>query len=188
MIRKSWKAILSLLAIPALSVAGRSLAQESCCYVQQSNGSSDGLYVMPDAGASASASASSVPEATGKLTAQYYLNSLDTQGEQFQRDLEKAEAKRVVAASVTRPRELAAAGDSPNSTVWTPNAAERVWIPIGAGIGLLVSLLAGGYVWWSRTRFSRTERAVIFAVKRQPAAEAGRAEKQPDEASKRRAA
>ncbi len=170
----SRKGLFVLLAISALATASQAFAQHR-------NGSADGLYAVPDAGASAS----TVPESASKRATESYLSSLDSQGDRFQRDLEKAEAERK-AASAKRPRDLAAAGSS-GGPVWTLSPSQRLWIPIWAGVGLLVSLLAVGYVWWSRTRYSRINRAVLLAVKREPAAGPDLAEKQ-DQPSTRRAA
>jgi hypothetical protein len=154
-----------LLAIPGLAIASRGFAQES-------NGSPDGLYVVPDAGGSASTAQDSASDRSART----YLSSLDSQGEQFQRDLEKADATRNEVASARRMRYLAAGGD-PNWSTWRPGLSERTWMAVLACVGLAVSLAAGGYVWWSRTQFySRANGAVLLALRRELAAKPDGAE------------
>ena len=145
-----------------LAIAGHGFAQESNAFVRASNGSPDGLYAIPDA----TETAGTVQDSTSNRAAQSYLRSLDPQGERFQRDLEKAESMRKAAASAKRLKYLAAGGDS-DWSLRKPSLSERAWTAILAGVGLLVSLAAAGYVWWSRSEHSRTNAAVLLAVKRQ---------------------
>jgi len=145
------------LAITALAIASRGFAQ-------QSNGSPDGLYTLPDAGRSTS----SAQQLTSDRSAQSFLGALDPRDERFKRDLEKAEATRQAIASTKRLRYLAANGDSVSSS-WTPGLAERTWIAILAVGGILLSLTAGGYVWWSRALSTRNH-AILLNVKPEPTA------------------
>ena len=69
----SRKGLFVLLAISALATASQAFAQHR-------NGSADGLYAVPDAGASAS----TVPESASKRATESYLSSLDSQGDRFQ--------------------------------------------------------------------------------------------------------
>ena len=160
MIRNPWKGIFVLLAILAPAVAGR-------CFAQESKGSPDGLYAVPDVGEGEIASAAQ--DSSSQRSAQSYLSSLDSQGEQFKRDLEKAEAARQAAASAKRLRYLAAGGDS-HWPAWRPSLSERAWIAIMAGVGLVVSLAAGGYVWWARTQYAMADGAGLLALNRERAA------------------
>ncbi len=172
MITNPWKSIFILLGISALAVAGHGFAQ-------QGNGSPDGLYAVPDAGGSSS------QESTSKRAAQSYLSSLDPQGERFKHDLERVDATRKAASSA---KELAhvAEGDFPTAPS-TQSRAEQITLAVLAGIAILVSLAAGGFVWWSRAQSSTANRAILLAVQRKPAVKFGDAEKQ-DQPPKRRAA
>jgi hypothetical protein len=67
------------------------------------------------------------------------------------------------------------------------NFAENTWITILAVGGLIVSLAAGGSVWWSRAQHSGTDGAMVLSVNREPAAMPENAETQ-DLTPKRRAA
>ena len=175
MIRNPWKGVFVLLAILAPVIAGHGFAQEN-------NGSPDGLYAVPDAGESAS----SVNDSTSERSAESYLNSLDSQGQQFKRNMEKAEATAKAAASAKRLRYLVAGGDS-NWSAWRPNLSEQNWIATLGGVGAILSLVTGGYVWWSRAQYAKANRAVLLAMKREPAAKADGTE-QHGKPSTRRAA
>ena len=132
--------MLALLAISALTVASYALAQES-------NGSPNGLYALPDSGESEG----KTTESTSNRSAQSYLNSLDPRSTAFQRNLEEVEAAHKAAAT-KRTKEAAAGGNAQ----WSPgrSLAEGAWIAILAGTGLLVVLASAAYLWWSRTQFS----------------------------------
>ena len=172
MIRTPWKGILLSSAILALTVVA---------FAQENNGSPDGLYAVP----TASQSSGTVQEqSTSDRSAQSYLSSLDPQGEQFKRDMEKAEAARQAADSAMRLRHAAGGNDASSS--WSPNLSERTWLVILVGAGLLASLAGGGYVWWSRIEHSKADATVLLAVRRPPAQLDGAAI--PDKSSKRRAA
>ena len=173
--RHSCKFVLVVLAIPALAVASRGFAQ-------QSSGPSDGLYALPDAGRSAG----TAQESAGDRSAQSYLSSLDPRGEQFKRDLEKAEETQKAVASAKRLKYLVEEGDT-TGPLETLGLSERTWIALLAGLGLLVSLAAGGYVWWSRMQSSRASAAVLLAIKPEPAAKPD-SPAEHDKTTKRRAA
>ncbi len=170
-----WKVVFVLLAILATAVVGRGFAE-------QSNGSPDGSYAVPNAGPSAS----NAPDSTSDHPASSYPALLDRQGERSQRDLQNAEATRQASVSEKRLKELAAS-DGPD---WSPKAlrfAEGAWVAILAGVGLLVSLAVGGYVWWSRTQSSKADGAILLPMKPEPAAIADGPETQ-DKTPKQRAA
>ena len=154
------KGIFVLLAISALAAAGHGFAQED-------NGSSDGLYTVPDSGASATAA----QESTANRAAQSYLNSLDPQGEKYRHDLEKAEAIHKARVAANKANYLAG-GNGSNASPWRPHLSERIWIAIWAGVGLVVSLAAGGYLWWSRLQTSRGNSTVLLTLTRGTAAKA----------------
>jgi hypothetical protein len=157
-----WKFVYVLAAISALAVARHGFAQQ--CFTQQSNGSPDGLYAVPDGGQIAS----NVPESTSDRSAQSYLSSLDSQGEQFKHEVEKAEAARQATAAAKRLKTLAANSNS-NLPSLRPNLSERTWITILAVGGLLLSLAAGGVVWWSRVQSLKGNRALLVPATREPA-------------------
>ena len=94
-------------------------------------------WLPPDAGKGAS----SAREPAGNP----YLSSLDPQGERFQRDLERAEAARKAAASV-KSQTYSAEDGNPQGSPWTASLWERIGLAVLAGMGLLVSLAAVGYV------------------------------------------
>ncbi len=176
MLPHPWKFVLVALAIAAPAAASRGFAQ-------QSDGSPGGLYAVPDADRSAGTAQESVSD----RSAQSYLSSLDPQGEQSKRDLERAAAARDEVDSAKRLKYLAEKGGAGESLVSMPSLSERTWIAILAGVGLLVSLAVGGYVWWARTQLSKANAAVLLAIEREPAPRPDGAEKQ-DKAPKRRAA
>ena len=172
----SRNAVFVLLAILALATASHGFAQQS------NFASSDGLYAMPDA----SQSANFTRESTGNRSTQSHMGELDPQEERFKLDRKKAEAARQEAASAKRLKYMTAGGESVASSS-TLSTSERTWIAILAGGGILVSLAAGGYIWWSRTQSSRANLAILLPVKRKPAAKPVSTEKQ-DNTTERRAA
>ncbi len=164
-----------MLAILALAVAGHGFAQEK-------NGSPDGLYAVPDAGESGDAT----QDTTANRSTQSYLNALDAQSEKFKRELERAEAAHKATVAAAKAKNMAEQADSAWS-VWRPQFSESAWIAIWAGVGLLVSLTAGGFVWWSRIQNSKADATVLLAVTREPAAKPGSIGK-PAKPPRRRAA
>jgi hypothetical protein len=54
-------------------------------------------------------------------------------------------------------------------------------------VAITISLVAGGFVWWSRTQTFAPNRAILMAVNDKPAVRADSGEKQ-DQAARRRAA
>ena len=176
----AWLAI-SALTIWALAVVGRGFAQ-------QNNGSPDGLYTVPDVGETAGATR----ESTANRAARSYLNSMDPQSEKYRRDVEKTEARHRTALPRTgisvKEANSSAAGGGAGESALTPRLSERAWLTILlAGVGLLVSLAAGGYAWWSRLQRSKTNGIVLLALPRGPAAKHRHTEKQ-GRPSKHRAA
>jgi hypothetical protein len=151
MTRNPWMGVLVVPAILALVTGGRDFAQES-------NGSPDGLYAVPG----------TTQESASNRSAQSYLSTLDPQGEQFNRDLEKANVVRKAADDARRLKRQAAGGGS-QWAASTQILSERAWIAILVGAGLLASLTAAGYVWWSRTQYSRNN-PVLLAMRRGPVA------------------
>ena len=177
MIRNPWKGIFVLPAIWAMTVVGHGSAQEHTA-------SPDGLYAVPDA----AEGAAEARDSTSNRSAQSYLNSLDLQGEQLKRDQEKAESMRKALLAAKKLRASGAGGDFKFKWLtWRPNLSEQTWIAILAAVGLLVPLAAGAFVWWSRHRYAKSNRAVLLALKREPAAKPDGFERR-DKPSKRRAA
>ncbi len=171
--RHPWKALRVPLAIFSLAIASRSFAQ-------QSSAASNGLYPAPDAGPNAVTSPST-PTADG------YLNSLDPESDRYQRDLKKAEAASEQTTAAARRLGDLDPDDGSHSVGSTLSPAQRAWIAVLGGSGLLLSLAAVGYVWRSRTRTSRATAAVLLAIKPDPAATPGSPEKH-GETPKRHAA
>jgi len=172
-IRHPWKGISVLLTLSALVIASHGFAQ-------QNNNPPEGLYAPPDSGQS------TAQESASNRSAESYLNSLDPEGERYQRDLAKAEAARQAAASIRTLNDAAADSDS-HSAPARLGLAQPAWIAILVGSGLLVSLAAVGYVWWSRIRFSRANAAVLLTIKPASAAKPDSVETD-DKTPKRRAA
>ncbi len=141
---------------------------------QEIKGSPDGLYTVPDA----SENAGNAQETTANHAAQSYLSSLDPQGEKYKRDMEKAEAMHKAMVAAKKARDLAEGGSDSNWLSAKPYLSEQVWIVIWAGLGLLVSLAVGGYVWWARIQASKANSAVLLALTRVPAAKPDGAGKQ----------
>ncbi len=171
----SWKVVFVLLVVLAPAIARHGFAE-------QSNGSPDGSYALPNAGRSAS----NLPDSTNNLSAKPSPSLLDRQGERSQRDLQNAEATRQASASAGRLKELAAS-DGPD---WSPKAlrfAQGAWAAIFVGVGFFLSLAVGGYVWWSRARSSKADVAILLPMKPEPAAITDGPEQQ-DETPKQRAA
>lgn len=167
----SRKGFFLLLAISALAIASQGFAQ------QGNNSSPDGLYALPDPDIA--------QKSPSNRSAQSYLSELDPQAARFKNDMEKAEVARQAAASAKRLKYQAAGGSILSS--WTSSISERTWIEILAGGGLLVSLAAGGYVWWTRIQSSKASRAILLAVKWEPTVKPGSTAKQ-DKTPVRRAA
>ena len=90
------------------------------------------------------------------------------------------------AASSAKELAHVAEGDFPTAPS-TQSRAEQITLAVLAGIAILVSLAAGGFVWWSRAQSSTANRAILLAVQRKPAVKFGDAEKQ-DQPPKRCAA
>jgi hypothetical protein len=163
------------LAISAMAIACRSFAQEN-------NGSPDGLYAVPVVGQPAA----TAPESTNDRSAKSYLNSLDPQAQRFQRDMEAVDAADKKAKAAWKLKALTDGNDS-FGTGWNLNLSEQSWIAILVGAGLVGSLAAAGYVWWSRSRLSQATRDDFLALRRQAAAPPADAEKH-DKTPRRRAA
>jgi hypothetical protein len=173
--RHPWQRVLVCLVILAPAIARRGFSE-------QTSGSPGGSYAAPNAGPGAS----SAPDLTGNHSAQSSPISLDPRSVQFQRDLKNADAGWQASAPTERLKELAASDGSD----WSPRAirfAEGAWITIFAGVGLLVSLAVGGYVWWSRTQSSQVDGAILLPMQAEPAATADDAGQQ-DQTPKQRAA
>ena len=106
MIRNPWKGVFVLLAIWALAIAGHGSAQQSIPRRQRFARRSVQPCRMP------ASNAGTAQDSTSNRTAQSYLSSLDPQGEQLKRDMEKAEAVAKAAASAKKlHRYLVAGGD-----------------------------------------------------------------------------
>jgi hypothetical protein len=97
---------------------------------------------------------------------------------------EESEGK--TADSARGLKHVAASGHS-DSTSLTSSRAERTWIAILAGVGILISLASGGYVWWSRTQPSGANRAVILTVQREAADSSNRTDEEGSPAQRRAA-
>lgn len=172
----SWNGVYVLLAISALALSGYGFAQEN-------KGSPDGLYAIPDAGENADAA----KESTANRSAQSYLSSLDAQGEKYKHDMAEAEALNKAMVASKKAKYLAERSGGFDWSAWRPHLSERAWIAIWAGLGILVSAAAGGYLWWSRVQNSKSNSAVLLAVTREPATRPDGTGKQ-DKPAKRRAA
>ena len=119
--RHPWKGILVLLAIFSLAIASRSFAQ-------QSSGASNGLYPVPDAGPTRS-------PRPARPSADAYMSSLDSEGDRYQRDLEKAEAARQQTTAAARRLKDLDPDDGSHSLGSSLSPAQRDWIAILAAVG-----------------------------------------------------
>jgi hypothetical protein len=169
--QKLYKGCLLLLAISAVAVAGRDFAQEN-------RGMPDGLYTVPNSARNAKAD----KESASARSADDYMNSLDSHGEQFHRDAEKT----AHASEGKTPKSQVATYDSPPAPA-PRSLADRLWIAVLAGLGILVSLTAIGYVWWSRSQHVLAGRGVVLALKPEQPHKPETAAKQ-DKTPQRRAA
>jgi len=178
MICKICKYIMVLLAFTAPVITVRS-------YAQQSNGSPDGLYVVPDT----DLAARNKQESTAHRAAETYLNSLDTAGQRMQREADQAEAvNKAIAARKKAHRPVASEG--PGWLAAPRNIVERAWFVVLASLGLLISLAATGFLWWSRSQRATGPVAMLMPMK--PRLSVGSASNVPasdrNRGSKRRAA
>jgi hypothetical protein len=140
--QRIYKGCLVLLAISAVAVAGRNFAQEN-------KGISDGLSAVPDSGQNAKAD----KESASARSADNYMNSMDSHAE-----------KTAHAAEGKTPKSQVATFDSP-PTPAPRSLADILWIATLAGFGILVSMSALGYVWWSRGQHALAGRGVVLALK-----------------------
>jgi hypothetical protein len=165
-IRELCKGVVVLLAFSPLATASRGLALES----------KDGLYTAPDSEQNAHAN----QESTSARSAQSYMDSLDHQAQRSQPAAEKA-----TPVSEGKTPQDVAAGNNPPAT-FSP-LSEQAWIALLAGMGILVSLAAAGFVWWSRTERVRADRSVLLTLRPDSPAEQD-THRQEDQSSQRRAA